>query len=151
MEFAEDSSSPEPPAPSPDEEDAKMIDAKMSKSSPNSAIYFHDTEADIKRKLKKAFCPEGEIAENPIMEMCKYIIFPNHDSMKVERPEKFGGNMEFFRYEELEEAFEGMQLHPLDLKMAVASYIEELVKPVRDYFDKNPENLESVKEFEITR
>lgn len=133
------------------DDDSKMIDMKMSKSSPDSAVYFHDSTDDIKRKLKKAFCPEGEIAENPVLEMCRYLVFPNVESMKVERPEKFGGDMEFFRYEDLEEAFEGMQLHPLDLKMAVAGYIEELVKPVREYFEKNPENLEAVKGFEITK
>ncbi|UCH89901.1 MAG: tyrosine--tRNA ligase [Thermoplasmata archaeon] len=134
-----------------DEEDARLIDMKMSKSSPDSAVYFHDSPDDIKRKLKKAYCPEGDIRENPIMEMCKYIVFPNFNSVKVERPEKFGGDMEFDRYDILEESFEGMQLHPLDLKMAVAHYIDELVKPVRDYFDKNPKNLEAVKKFEITK
>jgi tyrosyl-tRNA synthetase len=134
-----------------DADDAKMIDMKMSKSSPDSAVYFHDGTDDIKRKLKKAYCPEGEVSENPILEMCKYIVFPNVDSVKVERPEKFGGDIEFYRYEELEESFEGSQLHPLDLKMAVAGYIDELVKPVRDYFVKNPDNLKAVMEFEITK
>jgi tyrosyl-tRNA synthetase len=134
-----------------DDEDARLIDMKMSKSSPDSAVYFHDGTDDIKRKLKKAYCPEGEVTENPILEMCKFLVFPNFDSIKVERPEKFGGDMEFFRYEELEESFAGSQLHPLDLKMAVAHYIEELVKPVRDYFEKNPGNLEAVKGYEITK
>lgn len=133
------------------DDDSKMIDMKMSKSSPDSAVYFHDSPDDIKRKLKKAFCPEGEITENPVLEMCRYLVFPNFDNMKVTRPEKFGGDMEFFRYQELEEAFEGMQLHPLDLKMAVANYINDLVQPVRDYFEKHPENLNAVKDFEITK
>jgi tyrosyl-tRNA synthetase len=144
MEYAEGAGARE-------DDDAKMIDMKMSKSSPDSAVYFHDSPDDIKRKLKKAYCPEGELAENPIIELCKYMIFPNFESFKVERPEKFGGDMEFYRYEELAESFEGQQLHPLDLKMAAASYIEQLVQPVRDYFEKNPGNLDAVKGYEITK
>ena len=30
---------------------------KMSKSDPNSAIFMEDAEAEVKTKLKKAFCP----------------------------------------------------------------------------------------------
>ncbi len=33
----------------------------MSKSDPESAIFMEDTEADIKNKIKKAFCPVGII------------------------------------------------------------------------------------------
>ena len=37
---------------------------KMSKSDPDSAIFMEDTEADLKRKIKKAFCPP-EIVVRP--------------------------------------------------------------------------------------
>lgn len=30
---------------------------KMSKSHPDSAIFMEDTEEDVNRKMKKAFCP----------------------------------------------------------------------------------------------
>ncbi|MEM7623705.1 MAG: hypothetical protein AAF235_10950, partial [Planctomycetota bacterium] len=29
----------------------------MSKSDPDSAIFMEDEEADVRRKIKKAFCP----------------------------------------------------------------------------------------------
>jgi len=31
--------------------------AKMSKSDPDSAIFMEDSEEDVKRKIKNAFCP----------------------------------------------------------------------------------------------
>ena len=51
------------------------IELKMSKSKPDTAIFMTDSDNDIKRKINKAYCPEGIIEENPILEYCKYFIF----------------------------------------------------------------------------
>jgi len=132
----------------------RAIEMKMSKSKPDTAIFMTDTEEDIKRKIGKAYCLEGDIKENPVLEYCKYIIFEKFDSIKIERPEKFGGNLEFKSYVELEQAFDQKELHPMDLKKAVSHYINELVKPVREHFENNKEAkelLDKVKSFEVTR
>lgn len=136
----------------------KAIDMKMSKSKPDSAIFMTDSEEDIKRKIKKAYCPEKQVEENPIMEYCKYIIFEKipekFSSMKIERPEKFGGNLEIKSYDELVAIYEKGDLHPMDLKIAVTFYINELIKPVREHFEHNhhaKELLEKVKSFQVTR
>ncbi len=130
------------------------IELKMSKSKPDTAIFMTDSSEDIKRKIKKAYCPEGIVEENPIMEYCKYIIFEKFDSIKIERPEKWGGDLEFTNYAELENAFSKKELHPMDLKQAVTLKIDELIKPVRDHFEKNSKAkklLEQVKSFQVTR
>lgn len=62
--------------------DEFVAEIKMSKSSPDSCIYIHDSEEEIKRKIKKAFCPEKVINGNPIIDICKYIIFPELESWK---------------------------------------------------------------------
>ena len=49
--------------------------AKMSKSDPDSAIFMEDTVEDVKRKIKKAYCPPKIVAENPILDYLKHIIF----------------------------------------------------------------------------
>jgi tyrosyl-tRNA synthetase len=130
------------------------IALKMSKSKPDTAIFMTDSTEDIKRKLKKAYCPEGIVEENPILEYCKYIVFEKFDKLIIERPEKWGGNLEFNSYDELADVFSKKELHPLDLKMAVAKKIDELVNPVREYFEKNKEAkklLEEVKKIKVTR
>lgn len=130
------------------------IELKMSKSKPDSAIFMTDSEEEIKRKLNKAYCPEGVVEENPVLEYCKYMIFEKFDSLKIERPAKFGGDLEFTNYDELVKVFENKELHPMDLKQAVAKYINDLVKPVREHFEKNAkakELLNQVKSFEVTR
>ncbi len=130
------------------------IAKKMSKSNPNSAIFMTDTKEDVENKFKKAYCPEGKKEDNPILEYFKYIVFEKTDKVKIERPEKFGGNLEFNSYSELEKSFLEGKVHPLDLKNTCANYINELLDPVREHFKKNKEAkklLEKVNSFKITR
>jgi len=111
------------------------IAKKMSKSNPASAIFMTDTEEDIDKKFKKAFCPEGSAQDNPVLEYCEFIVFEKIDKFKIERPKKFGGNISFDSYEDLEKAFVAKEVHPLDLKIATAKYINELLEPVREHFE----------------
>ena len=76
----------------------RAIKLKMSKSIPDTAIFMTDQEADVNRKLKNAWCPQQETNENPVLEYCKYIIFEKIDKLTIERPEKWGGNLEFNNY-----------------------------------------------------
>jgi len=52
---------------------------KMSKSSPNSAIFMEDSAKDVEKKINKAYCPEMVIEKNPIADYIKYIILPGFD------------------------------------------------------------------------
>ena len=88
---------------------------KMSKSDPDSGILIHDTPEDIGRKISKAFCPP-EAEGNPVLSIARLIIFPRNPVFVIERPEKFGGRLEFNSYEELEETYLAGNLHPMDLK-----------------------------------
>jgi len=125
------------------------LEAKMSKSKPESMISIHDDEESVKKKIMKAYCPEKVIDGNPIMEMWKFIIFQEFDRIKIERPEKFGGDIEVGSYSEFEKMFSRGEIHPLDLKKATAKYINEILKPVREYFDRHPDSLAELAEMGI--
>lgn len=130
------------------------IAKKMSKSNPNSAVFMTDSDEEIKAKFKKAYCPEGEVQDNPVLEYCKYLVFEKIDSFLLERPEKFGGNLTYNSYEELETAFVNKEFHPLDLKNNVAKYISQFLEPVRKHFEENAEAkalLKKVESYQITR
>ena len=132
----------------------KKIALKMSKSNPDSAIFMTDSEEDIFRKFKKAYCPEGIAELNPVLEYAKYFVFEVFDKILIKRPEKFGGDLEVSSYEELEKLFIDKKIHPLDLKNSIAYYINEIIKPVREHFLKDErakELLEKVKSFRITK
>ncbi|MDD5779339.1 MAG: tyrosine--tRNA ligase [Candidatus Thermoplasmatota archaeon] len=123
----------------------RMDAAKMSKSSPSSCVFIHDSEEQVAQKLRQAYCPEGQVEGNPVLEMCRYIVFPATEVFTIARPAKYGGDLSFERYEDLETAFAHRQVHPLDLKNAVAVHLNRLLQPVRDYFDRHPENLDRVR------
>lgn len=110
---------------------------KMSKSKPDSAVFIHDSEEDITRKIKKAFCEEKNIEKNPILNWTKNILFWNRSTpFTIEREEKFGGNVSFDSYDALEKAYAAGDVHPMDLKATVAKEIISLLKPAREHFAK---------------
>ena len=119
-------------------------EGKMSKSNPNSCIFIHDTPKAIKKKMNKAFCPEGDIESNPVLDHARLIVFPILGSMTINRPEKYGGDLHFDTYEDLVKAYEG-GLHPMDLKNGVADSIIKILEPAREYLDKHSENFEALK------
>ncbi len=127
------------------------IGSKMSKSIPESCIFIHDTLDEIKRKIMGAYCPPKQAEGNPVLELAKYVVFPEKGSLEVPRPRKYGGTETFESYRELEEAYVKGKLHPLDLKNGVAEALVETLSPVREYFRSHPETLEKMREIGITR
>lgn len=126
------------------------VEVKMSKSKPDSAIFIHDSVEEIQRKIKKAYCPEKIAEGNPIIEYAEYLVLRDK-ALKVERPAKFGGDVEFADAEELKKTYLEGKLHPMDLKAAVARELIDMLKPSRDYFAKNKEYLEQLGKEDITR
>jgi len=143
-----------PPLSDAEDEKDRAIEVKMSKSKPDSAIFMTDTEEEIKRKITNAYCPAKQAHENPVLEYCKYILFEKFKELTVERPEKFGGNITFKNYKELEAAFAEGKLHPADLKSMTAKYINLVVEPVRKHFEQDQKAKalkEQVESFKVTR
>jgi len=126
------------------------VEAKMSKSKPDSAVYMHDTPQEIQRKIKNAFCPP-ETEGNPVLDLMSLVVFPHLGSVKIDRPVKYGGPIEFKSSQELVTAYSSGKLHPQDLKKGTADAITQVLAPVRAYFEKHPQNLDKVKKLSITR
>jgi tyrosyl-tRNA synthetase len=132
----------------------QVVASKMSKSKPWTAIFIHDTEKQIKEKLRKAWCPEKLVEMNPVLEIVRYIVFHETNTFKINRPTRFGGPIEFQSHQELEKAYAHGDLHPQDLKDAVAEELSKILEPVRRYFETNSEAkecLNTMKEAQITR
>jgi len=105
---------------------------KMSKSDPNSGVFIHNTDDEIKKKISKAWCEEANTQNNPLLEIARTIIFHEFNEIKVERPEKFGGNISYTDYNQLETDFAEKKLHPGDLKQTVGSYLIKIISPIRE-------------------
>ncbi|MCW4030823.1 MAG: tyrosine--tRNA ligase, partial [Candidatus Bathyarchaeota archaeon] len=131
-----------------------VASAKMSKSKPETCIFIYDKPNEIKDKMTRAFCPERTLAFNPVIDICKHIVFREKSIFTIERPIKFGGAIEFHSFNELETAYEQGKLHPQDLKKGVASELANILEPVRRYFSNNKEAqkcLDAVRKARITR
>jgi len=127
-----------------DSNDSKLL-GKMSKSDPNSGVFIHNTDDEIKKKISKAWCEEANIENNPLLEVARTIIFHEFNEMNVERPEKFGGNISYTNYNQLETDFAEEKLHPGDLKQTVGSYLAKIISPIREKLNLSEELSETIK------
>ena len=144
---------------------------KMSASDPNSKIDFLDPPEIVRKKIKSAFCEEGN-SDNGVLAFVKVVLMPisqlrlerrqglDGEEMKlaagnqlplaaedapegtlfsVVRPDKFGGSLHYKTYQEIEDDFSKKELHPKDLKGAVAGAIVSLLAPIQDAYKNDPE------------
>lgn len=136
------------------EKDA-LFEFKMSKSDPTSAIYMHDTEEEIKKKINSAYCPEKVVEGNPLFNYLELILLEDKTKpITIDRPQKFGGPIEAKDFADLTSLFSAGKIHPVDLKAFVAAELEKQIRPVREHFEKDKkakELYEKVKSYKITR
>jgi tyrosyl-tRNA synthetase len=117
---------------------------KMS-SSTGVTISMEDSREEIDEKVNSAFCPptrdpdpddDGNERENPVLEIFQYHVFPRFESVTVERPEQYGGDLEYDDYESLATDLESGELHPADAKSALTEYLDRLIAPGREQIRK---------------
>ncbi|XP_068622581.1 tyrosine--tRNA ligase, cytoplasmic [Battus philenor] len=114
-----------------------LTGGKMSASEEDSKIDLLDNPAVVKKKLKKAFCEPGNITDNGVLSFTKHVIFPlmnAEETFKVCRAEEYGGDIEYAKFEDLEEAFAKQEVHPGDLKASVEQAINKLLAPIQEIF-----------------
>ena len=102
---------------------------KMSSSDKESLISVADSSAEIKRKISQAFCPEAKA--NPVLDIARILIFPAFGKIEIKRPAKFGGDVKYDDYSDLEKDFMSKKLHPADLKSIVGDRLVEMFEKVR--------------------
>ncbi|NMI82339.1 tyrosine--tRNA ligase [Marine Group I thaumarchaeote] len=126
-----------------DTSDSQVL-GKMSKSDPNSGVFIHNSDDEIKKNISKAWCEEANTQNNPLLEIARTIIFHEFNEMNVERPEKFGGNISYTDYNQLETDFAEKKLHPGDLKQTVGNYLIKIISPIREKLNLSKELRETI-------
>lgn len=110
----------------------------MSSSEDDSKIDLIDSAANVKKKLKKAFCEPGNITDNGLLSFVKHVLFSlfkEGEGFLVPRKPDNGGDVTYLTYQELEDSFAKQELHPADFKPAVELYINRLLDPIRKVFE----------------
>ncbi|RKP23170.1 Aminoacyl-trna synthetase cytokine [Syncephalis pseudoplumigaleata] len=118
--------------------------SKMSASDVNSKIDLLDDPKTVEKKIKQAFCEEGNVENNGVLAFIRHVLFPISSLKKegatgeghfvIRRPEKWGGDQEFTSYAALEEQFAARAIHPGDLKKSAVEAINALLAPIREQF-----------------
>ncbi|MCX8172261.1 MAG: tyrosine--tRNA ligase [Archaeoglobaceae archaeon] len=116
---------------------------KMSKSKGNY-ISISDSAEEVERKIMKAFCPPKVVEGNPIIDLAKHYVFTAFNKVKIERDQKFGGDVEYESFELLVEDFKKGALHPMDLKRAVAKYLNITIRDAREKLKKLTEAQDKI-------
>ncbi len=109
---------------------------KMSKSDKHSALFVHDTEEEIREKVRRAFCPPDSAEFNPMLDWVRKLIFARDGEFRVERSPQHGGPLRFTAPEEANEAYLSGGLHPADLKNGVADWLVGALEPARKAFEQ---------------
>lgn len=111
----------------------------MSSSEDESKIDLLDSPAEVKKKLKKAFCEPGNVESNGVLSFVKHVLFPlfkKGENFVIPRSAEHGGDIIYEAYEPIEEDFAKEKLHPGDLKAGVEVYINKLLEPIRKTFEE---------------
>jgi tyrosyl-tRNA synthetase len=120
-----------------------LVGKKMSASIRASKIDLLDDEKSVLEKVKNAEMVAGN-PNNGVMSFLRYVIMAIKGDKKekfvVERDKKYGGDLEYSSYEEVEKDFVAKKIHPLDLKNSVAKEISKLL----EVFGKNRKELEKI-------
>ena len=112
---------------------------KMSKSDPTGAITLPATAEEVASRLNGAFCPAKEVDGNPVVELALHVVFPWRGRLTVSRSPQHGGDRTFDDPAVFRTAWSAGEVHPADLKAAVAREVAEIAAPVGEYFHRHPE------------
>ncbi len=107
------------------------LDGEKMSSSKGNYISVRDDEQTVEKKIRKAFCPEKQVKDNPVMDIMRYHIFPRFEKIVIERDARFGGDVEYGGFDELARDYSAGNLHPLDLKQGAARYLNTLLDNAR--------------------
>jgi tyrosyl-tRNA synthetase len=121
-------------------------DNKMSKSDPSSAILLHDDASRMRKKMKKHAYLDPEHDESTVYELIEHIILPEFDTLQVTPNPKFGEPSSWNDLSSIRSAVASGELHPLDVKFAVADALSSGLATLTAHFESEPEKLDAVSE-----
>lgn len=118
---------------------------KMSASDPNSKIDIIEEPKVVKKKIASAFCAPGDI-DNGLIAFLENVVQPIQElkddkegsfNFYIDRPEKYGGPINYDSLQALKDDFASSKLSPVDLKTGVSDKISELLAPIRAMYEED--------------
>ncbi|MFB6191297.1 MAG: tyrosine--tRNA ligase [Candidatus Nanohaloarchaea archaeon] len=119
---------------------------KMSSSKKETMFPLHAEPSHIREVIEDGYCPAGEAEDNPVLQIAKFFVFGADRDLEISRDDEYGGDVSYSDYQELEDDFTSGELHPLDLKQAVADEVVDRLEPVRERFKEEPGLLDPLED-----
>lgn len=88
------------------------------------------------------------------MQYMQHIVFGSFPTVEIRRSKDNGGNVSFSSFSDFEKAYVAGSIHPNDLKLNLAEYINQLLEPVRKHFTEDAaarQLKEQVASFRVTK
>ncbi len=122
---------------------------KMSKSNPETAIFMTDSVPDINRKIKRAWCEEGN-PTGSLFDICENIILQLGPLIIKNTSGEFSS---YTKFDDLCNDFIAGTIHPGDFKPAIAAKINEIIEPIRQHFSSGDATqlLKTVSKYKLTK
>lgn len=123
---------------------------KMSASSAGTTkLDILDSKKMIQKKVARAFCEPENVDDNTPLTLLTDVLFPLLDrwntNLHIDRPEEYGGPVEYADKESVRKGFKEGDLAPVDLKAGIVSVLSSFLLPIRDRLLSNPEFRTSFK------
>lgn len=117
---------------------------KMSSSEPDSKIDLVDQEDQVRKKLKKAFCPPRQIDGNGVISFTEYVLMPasalkNNGTPIFTVARRDAEPLVYSDIAKLKEDFAADILQPQTLKPAVTEALLDILRPIRAAFEASQE------------
>jgi len=114
---------------------------KMSSSDINGKISLLDSPNDIKKKVSKTYCKDGDTNDNTLLVLLEKLLFPILINLKktfvINRPEQYGGTIEYATFNDVKNDFANNKLSAIDLKMGITILLVWLTNPIRNRFNSD--------------
>ncbi len=122
-----------------------IIDAKMSKSKEKGAIFIHDSEQEIREKIRSSYAPARQLENNVAYDILKWVIIRKDDQeFTIQRDSKYGGDITI-TLPEFENAYIKGEIHPIDLKNFVSDKLIEMLAPARKLSESKRELIDFIR------
>jgi tyrosyl-tRNA synthetase len=106
---------------------------KMSSSELDSKIDLLDDDETVKAKLNSALCSKENLSDNGVLAFIEHVIWPlSSGRITIESQSK-----DYVEHQELVDDFVAGTITEADLKAATASYINQLLEPIRKEFQND--------------
>lgn len=106
------------------------IQGEAAKEDPDRELHLTDSAADVKRKMKRAFCEPQNIDLCPPLVLADQIISLKSSLLISRKPEN-GGDKNYTSFVDITTDFKTGALHPGDLKPAITAAVDALIESVR--------------------